>query len=161
MRKYEGLFILNSAAQEMGIAEAIEKVSAEIVAEGGRIDNVQKMDKRNFARVANKKNQSGYYVNITFEVPGESIQKLNKAYEDIRAQVGQVIVGQDQVIDHLLAGLQRNYFYIICPDNDTPPELDARRIQWSADDLIQNRPALSRWHPDFSGAYAAFVADPD
>ncbi len=67
----------------------------------------------------------------------------------------------NQVIDHLLAGLQRDDFYIICPDNDTPPELDARRIQWSADDLIQNRPALSRWHPDFSSAYAAFVADPD
>lgn len=80
MRKYEGLFILNSAAQEMGIPEAIEKVSAEIVAEGGRIDNVQKMDKRNFARVANKKNQSGFYVNITFEVPAEAITKLNAKY---------------------------------------------------------------------------------
>jgi len=80
VRKYEGLFILNSAAQEMGIAEAIEKVSAEIVAEGGTIDNVQKMDKRNFARVANKKNQSGYYVNIAFEAPAGSIDKLNAKY---------------------------------------------------------------------------------
>ena len=54
MKKYEGLFILNSAAQELGIPEAIEKVSAVIVAEGGKIETVQKMDKRSFARVANK-----------------------------------------------------------------------------------------------------------
>ncbi len=81
MRKYEGLFILNSAAQELGIPEAIEKVSAEIVAEGGKIDNVQKMDKRNFARVANKKNQSGFYVNIAFEAPAGSLRKLNAKYK--------------------------------------------------------------------------------
>ena len=38
-------------------------------------------------------------------VTQESIQKLNKAYEDIRAQIRQVIIGQDQVIDHLLVAL--------------------------------------------------------
>ena len=63
----------------------------------------------------------------------------------------------NQVVDYLLDGLNRNDFYIICPDNDTPAELDARRIQWNTDDLIQKRPALSRWHPAFAAAYEAFV----
>ena len=63
----------------------------------------------------------------------------------------------DQVIEFLLNGLNENDFYIICPDNDTPAELDARRIQWNTDDLIHNRPALSRWHPDFLEAYEAFA----
>lgn len=37
-------------------------------------------------------------------------------------------------------------------------EVDQRRIQWAADDLILNRPALSRWHPDYAEAFAAFMA---
>lgn len=81
MKKYEGLFILNSAAQELGIPEAIEKVSAVIVAEGGKIETVQKMDKRSFARVANKKHQSGYYINIIFEVGPEALSRINAAYQ--------------------------------------------------------------------------------
>ncbi|MFT4587120.1 MAG: ribosomal protein S6 [Candidatus Binatia bacterium] len=81
MKKYEGLFILNSAAQELGIPEAIEKVSAVIVAEGGRIETVQKMDKRSFARVANKKNQSGFYINIIFEVDSAALARINASYQ--------------------------------------------------------------------------------
>lgn len=65
----------------------------------------------------------------------------------------------EQVVDFMIESLERNDFYIICPDNDTPRELDNARMQWSADDLIQNRPALSRWHPDFAAAYERFVAD--
>ena len=35
----------------------------------------------------------------------ESIDKLNKAWQDIRGQMAQVIVGQEEVIDHLLIAL--------------------------------------------------------
>ena len=63
----------------------------------------------------------------------------------------------DQVIDCMLASLAQGDFYILCPDNDTPRELDEKRIQWNADDLIKNRPALSRWHPDFESEYNAFT----
>ena len=63
----------------------------------------------------------------------------------------------DQVIDFMLASLAQGDFYILCPDNDTPRELDEKRIQWNADDLIKNRPALSRWHPDFESEYNAFT----
>ena len=76
MRKYEGLFILNEAAQELGIPEAIETVSEAIVADGGKVETVQKMEKRSFVRVANKKHQSGYYINIIFEAPPDVIAKL-------------------------------------------------------------------------------------
>ncbi len=67
MKRYEGLFILNTTAREEGIKDAIDKVSAEIAAHGGRVETVQKMDKRAFARVANKKHSSGFYVNVIFE----------------------------------------------------------------------------------------------
>jgi NAD(P)-dependent dehydrogenase (short-subunit alcohol dehydrogenase family) len=63
----------------------------------------------------------------------------------------------DQVADFLLAALDRGDFYILCPDNEVTRETDEKRIQWSADDLIKNRPALSRWHPDFEAAFAKFM----
>jgi hypothetical protein len=48
-------------------------------------------------------------------------------------------------------------FYILCPDNETTSEQDAKRIAWAAEDLIQNRPALSRWHPEWRDAFAHFL----
>ena len=63
----------------------------------------------------------------------------------------------EQVVDYLLEGVERGDFYILCPDGDTPRDLDNRRIQWNADDIIMNRPALSRWHPDFAEQYDAFT----
>jgi lactate dehydrogenase-like 2-hydroxyacid dehydrogenase len=35
--------------------------------------------------------------------------------------------------------------------------LDERRIAWAAGDIIENRPALSRWHPEWAEAFAEFV----
>lgn len=65
----------------------------------------------------------------------------------------------DQVVDFMLERIDAGNFYILCPDHDVSHALDARRIQWAADDIIQNRPALSRWHPDFSDAFKAYVQD--
>jgi NAD(P)-dependent dehydrogenase (short-subunit alcohol dehydrogenase family) len=65
----------------------------------------------------------------------------------------------DQVIDFLLIGLEAGVFYIICPDNDVTREVDNRRILWAAGDIVHNRPPLSRWHPDYKDAFAAFLAE--
>ena len=66
MKRYEGLFILNTAGKEEGIKEAIDKISAEISAAGGNVETVQKMDRKSFSRVADKKHTAGFYVNIIF-----------------------------------------------------------------------------------------------
>ena len=63
----------------------------------------------------------------------------------------------DQVVDFMMTALERGDFYILCPDNDVTEVMDAKRIQWAADDIIKNRPALSRWHPDFKQAFDAFM----
>jgi NAD(P)-dependent dehydrogenase (short-subunit alcohol dehydrogenase family) len=63
----------------------------------------------------------------------------------------------DQVAHFMLDALERGDFYILCPDNDTPRALDERRTAWMAGDLIENRPALSRWSATHSEAFAAFV----
>ncbi|MEJ0023638.1 MAG: SDR family NAD(P)-dependent oxidoreductase [Alphaproteobacteria bacterium] len=64
----------------------------------------------------------------------------------------------DQVVDFMFDALGRNEFYILCPDNDVTRAMDEKRIQWNADDLIKNRPALSRWHPDYEAAFAKYMA---
>jgi len=67
VKRYEGLFILNTNGKEESIKETIDAISAEIVTAGGKVETVQKMDKRPFTRVADKKFTSGFYVNIIFE----------------------------------------------------------------------------------------------
>jgi len=65
----------------------------------------------------------------------------------------------DQVVARLLEGLIRSDFYIFCEDNEVSHELDQRRMQWNADDLIHNRPALSRWHPEYRDQFNAYISD--
>lgn len=67
--------------------------------------------------------------------------------------------GPEQVAERLLEGIEAGDFYILCPDNETPREIDEKRIMWSALDLIENRPALSRWHPQWKEAYERFIAE--
>ncbi|MEM6847944.1 MAG: SDR family NAD(P)-dependent oxidoreductase [Pseudomonadota bacterium] len=62
-----------------------------------------------------------------------------------------------QTVDFMVESLNRGDFYILCPDNDVPRALDEKRIAWNAGDLIENRPALSRWHPDYKDAFNAFI----
>ena len=80
MNRYEGLFILNTVGKEEGVTELIEKVRSEINAVGGKVETVQKMDKRPFARVANKKHSSGFYMNVIFEAAPAAIKPLRAKF---------------------------------------------------------------------------------
>lgn len=62
----------------------------------------------------------------------------------------------DQVADFLFERLEREDFYILCPDNDVTEEIDRKRVAWAAGDITENRPALSRWHPDHTEAFKRF-----
>jgi NAD(P)-dependent dehydrogenase (short-subunit alcohol dehydrogenase family) len=63
-----------------------------------------------------------------------------------------------QVIDFALERLGAGDFYILCPDNEVTREIDNARIAWAARDITENRPPLSRWHPDWKAAFAAYMA---
>jgi ribosomal protein S6 len=77
VKRYEGLFILNNTnAKEEGVKESIDKISAEIVAVGGKVETVQKMDKKSFSRVADKKCNAGFFVNVIFESAPAAIAAL-------------------------------------------------------------------------------------
>jgi ribosomal protein S6 len=80
MKKYEGLFILNTAGKEENIKEMIDKLSEEITQSGGKVETVQKMDKRQFSRVADKKLTSGFFVNIIFESEPGNLAQLRSRF---------------------------------------------------------------------------------
>jgi NAD(P)-dependent dehydrogenase (short-subunit alcohol dehydrogenase family) len=63
----------------------------------------------------------------------------------------------EQVVDFMVRAMAAGDFYIICPDNDVTRDIDNRRILWAAEDIIRNRPALSRWHPDYEAEFAQLL----
>lgn len=80
MKKYEGLFILNLSGKEEGAKEALDKISNEIVHCGGKVETVQKMDRKAFARIADKRHSSGFYANIIFSGTPAIIAQLQKKF---------------------------------------------------------------------------------
>lgn len=64
----------------------------------------------------------------------------------------------EQVVDFMLERMAAGDFYIICPDNDVTRQMDNARMTWAMQDLTQDRPPLSRWHPDYEHAFAEFLA---
>lgn len=64
----------------------------------------------------------------------------------------------EEVVDFMMERLAAGDFYILCPDNDVTREMDEKRMAWAMGDVIENRPALSRWHPDYMDAFAAYMA---
>ena len=79
MKRYEGLFILETAGREEGIKDAVDKITAEITSLGGKVETVQKMDKKNYSRVADKKHSAGFYVNVIFEAQTPLIDQSARA----------------------------------------------------------------------------------
>jgi NAD(P)-dependent dehydrogenase (short-subunit alcohol dehydrogenase family) len=63
----------------------------------------------------------------------------------------------EQTVDFMMERLEHGDFYILCPDNEATRAIDERRILWAAGDLVENRPPLSRWHPDYQARFKAFL----
>jgi NAD(P)-dependent dehydrogenase (short-subunit alcohol dehydrogenase family) len=65
----------------------------------------------------------------------------------------------DQVIDVLVERMGKGDFYILCEDNEVTNLIDFKRIVWAAEDITENRPPLSRWHPDYKDAFTRYLAE--
>lgn len=76
MKRYEGLFILNTAGREEGVKDALDKISSEIVTAGGKVETMQKMERKSFARVADKKFNAGFYANVIFTGTPATVTQL-------------------------------------------------------------------------------------
>ena len=79
MKTYEGLFILDTAGKEEAPKELMDKLQKSIEHVGGRVDKVQRMGIRPFARDTRKRS-SGFYVNFIFDAPSTAIAELDAKF---------------------------------------------------------------------------------
>src|SRR6202795_1405175 len=100
------------------------------------------------------RNKPGCRVNAHLMIPGHVFTGLtSRGRPEKPAGAGT----PEQTGDFMITRIDAGDFYILCPDNDVPRQLDERRMLWAAGDIVENRPALSRWHPDYTEAFARFV----
>ncbi|MEY9463961.1 SDR family NAD(P)-dependent oxidoreductase [Bradyrhizobium ottawaense] len=104
---------------------------------------------------------SGDKVSAHLFVPGYTWTPMNAALKPNGTPKPDEAWTAEQTVDYFVERLCRGDFYILCPDNVVTPEMDAKRIRWASDDMIQNRPALSRWHPAWLDRFAAFMRGTD
>lgn len=62
-----------------------------------------------------------------------------------------------QTVDFMLKSLEAGDFYILCPDGEVDRATDEKRMMWAIGDIVENRPPLSRWHPDYGEAFKAYL----
>jgi len=60
---------------------------------------------------------------------------------------------------YMLDKVRSGMFYVIVPDNETKREVDELRIMWAAGDIVEGRPALSRWHKDYKALFEEYVRE--
>jgi NAD(P)-dependent dehydrogenase (short-subunit alcohol dehydrogenase family) len=102
------------------------------------------------------RNAPGSKVTAHLLVPGFTFTGINGKQPE-KKPVG--AWSAEQVVDMMIERMSAGDFYIICPDNEVSSDLDKKRIRWAAEDIVQNRPPLSRWHPDYKTAFDAFLKE--
>lgn len=100
------------------------------------------------------RNAEGCQISAHLLVPGFTYTGMVKAFLPEKPDGAWT---SEQVIEFMVESVARGDFYILCPDNDATRELDNKRMAWAMGDLIENRPPLSRWHPDFKAEFEKFV----
>ena len=78
--RYEALLVLNAQGKEDTLREIIDRLESEFRKEGAQVEQVQKMDRRQFSYAAGPLD-SGYYVNFIFSADPESIAKLRAKFK--------------------------------------------------------------------------------
>jgi NAD(P)-dependent dehydrogenase (short-subunit alcohol dehydrogenase family) len=97
------------------------------------------------------RNREGCQTTAHLLIPGFVYTGLTKARGVAEKPAGAWT--PEETVSFLLERLAAGDFYILCPDNETTRAQDEKRIAWASGDIIENRPALSRWHPDHAEAF--------
>jgi small subunit ribosomal protein S6 len=78
--RYEALLVLNTQGKEDTVKDMVDRLESEFQKEGAEIEQVQKMDKRQFSYVAGKLDE-GFYVNFVFHAEPQLITKLRSKFK--------------------------------------------------------------------------------
>ena len=79
-KRYEALIVLNTRGKEDTVKEIVDRLEGEFKREGAEIEQVQKMDKRQFSYVAGPLD-AGFYVNFVFHADPQLITKLRSKFK--------------------------------------------------------------------------------
>ncbi|KNG95445.1 SDR family NAD(P)-dependent oxidoreductase [Pseudaestuariivita atlantica] len=117
--------------------------------------NVAKAGVRAFAEaLAHHLREVDAPVSAHLFIPGFVFTKLNRRG---RTEKPEGAWTPDQTTAFLFDRIEAGDFYVLCPDNDVTREMDEKRMAWAMGDIIDNRPPLSRWHPDWAERFAAYL----
>lgn len=75
MKNYEALYIFDTRGQDEVANEIVEKIEAEIKQLGGKVNGVQKLERRKFER-GQSALDSGFYVNVLFQLASNELKTL-------------------------------------------------------------------------------------
>ncbi|MDQ3624128.1 MAG: 30S ribosomal protein S6 [Verrucomicrobiota bacterium] len=78
--RYEGLLILNVKGSDDGAKEIIERLEGEFKEEGAEIEQVQRLERRQFTYAAGPLD-TGYYVNVIFHGEPQLIARLRAKFK--------------------------------------------------------------------------------
>ncbi|KQV73169.1 SDR family NAD(P)-dependent oxidoreductase [Rhizobium sp. Root1220] len=104
------------------------------------------------------RNTEGSRISAHLLIPGFVFTGLTKGD---RAEKPAAAWTSEQTVDFMIESIGKGDFYILCPDNDVARSTDERRMAWAIGDIIENRPPLSRWHPDYADKSKAFIDGKD
>jgi short-subunit dehydrogenase len=104
------------------------------------------------------RNEEGARISAHLLIPGSTFTGMTRGG---RTEKPAGAWTPDQVANMLVEGMNNGDFYVLCPDNDVTREVDERRILWAAGDIVETRPPLSRWHPDYKDAFEQFLRAAD
>ena len=90
MNKYEMMYIIDAALEDAPRKELIEKVSAQIAANGGVVEKVDEWGKRRLAYAIDYKTE-GYYVLVNFSAESEVPHEMERLLQ-INEQVLRYLV---------------------------------------------------------------------
>ena len=78
--RYEALLVLNTQGREDNVKDILDRLESEFTKEGAEIEQVQKMDKKQFS-YASGPLDAGYYVNFIFHADPQLVGKLRSKFK--------------------------------------------------------------------------------
>ena len=78
--RYEALLVLDTQGRDDILKDVVDRLEAEFQKEGAEIEQVQKMDKRQFSYVSGPLD-AGFYVNFVFHAEPDLITKLRSKFK--------------------------------------------------------------------------------
>ena len=78
--RYEALLVLNAQGKDDTVKDIVDRIEGEFQKEGAQVEQVQKMDKRQFSYQAGELD-AGHFVNFIFHADPQLITKLRSKFK--------------------------------------------------------------------------------